>query len=221
MLGEAIGDLLPLAFAVALSPVPIVAAIAILAGPRGRTAGPAFALGWVAGLVGVSVLVVLVLGAPSESDTESGVGWFKLAVGALFLVMAVRQWRKRPTDGESPQMPKWMATVDSLSPLRSALLGAGFSAANPKNLALTLAAGASIAQTGLDTAGATAAIAVYVVLASVTIAGPALFHLLDAEQAQRPLAAVRRFMATNNAVIMMVILLLIGAKLLGDGLALI
>ena len=34
-----------------------------------------------------------------------------------------------------------------------------------------------------------------------------------------PLAAVKQFMADNNAVIMMVVLLLLGAKLLGDGLA--
>lgn len=219
MLGEVIGDLLPSAFAVALSPIPIVAVIAVLGGPRGRTAGPAFALGWVVGLVAVSAIVVLVLAVPSASNTESGVGWFKLAVGILFLVLALRRWRKRPTAGEPSELPRWMATVDSLSPLRSALLGAGFSAANPKNLALTVAAAASIAETRLDTVDTTVAIAVYVVLASVTVAGPALLHLVDAGRAQRPLAAIRRFMEANNSVIMMIIFLLIGAKLLGDGLA--
>jgi hypothetical protein len=34
-----------------------------------------------------------------------------------------------------------------------------------------------------------------------------------------PLDAIKRFMSDNNAVIMMVVLLLFGAKLLGDGLA--
>ena len=38
------------------------------------------------------------------------------------------------------------------------------------------------------------------------------------DRAARPLAAVKQFMADNNAVIMMVVLLLLGAKLLGDGL---
>ena len=37
--------------------------------------------------------------------------------------------------------------------------------------------------------------------------------------AMQPLEAIRQFMAHNDAVIMMVVLLLIGAKLLGDGLA--
>jgi hypothetical protein len=44
-------------------------------------------------------------------------------------------------------------------------------------------------------------------------------YLVDATRAARPLEAIKRFMSDNNAVIMMVVLLLLGAKLLGDGLA--
>jgi hypothetical protein len=46
-----------------------------------------------------------------------------------------------------------------------------------------------------------------------------LVYLVDAKRAARPLNAIKRFMSDNNAVIMMVVLLLLGAKLLGDGLA--
>ena len=46
-----------------------------------------------------------------------------------------------------------------------------------------------------------------------------LFYLVDAERAARPLEVVKQLMTDNNAVIMMVVLLLLGAKLLGDGLA--
>ena len=46
-----------------------------------------------------------------------------------------------------------------------------------------------------------------------------LFYLVDSERAACPLDAIKRFMSDNNAVIMMVVLLLLGAKLLGDGLA--
>jgi hypothetical protein len=62
MLSEAIGDLLPAAVGVALSPVPIVAVILMLGTPRARSNGPAFAAGWVAGLVTVGVIVLLVAG---------------------------------------------------------------------------------------------------------------------------------------------------------------
>jgi threonine/homoserine/homoserine lactone efflux protein len=93
------------------------------------------------------------------------------------------------------------------------------SGANPKNLALTLAAAASIAEAGLDQADEAIAIVVFVALGSVTVAGAVLFYLVDAKRAARPLDAIKRFMSDNNAVIMMVVLLLLGAKLLGDGLA--
>ena len=220
MLGDVIGDLLPSAFAVALSPIPIVAVVLVLGAPRAHLAGPAFALGWIAGLLGVSVLVVLVVGAGSDPDGDDpGISWLKVAIGILFLAMAAKQWGKRPKDGQAPEMPGWMATIDAATPARAAALGAALSGANPKNLALTLAAAASIAEGGLDAADEAIAIAVFVALGSVTVAGAVLAYLIDAERAARPLDAIRRFMAHNNAVIMMVVLLLLGAKLLGDGLA--
>jgi hypothetical protein len=46
-----------------------------------------------------------------------------------------------------------------------------------------------------------------------------LFYLVAPVTAARPLAAIKQFMSDNNAVIMMVVLLLLGAKLLGDGLS--
>jgi hypothetical protein len=54
-------------------------------------------------------------------------------------------------------------------------LGALLSGANPKNLALILAAAASVADLGLSSAQKVVAIAVYVVLGSVAVAGPVLF----------------------------------------------
>ncbi len=99
------------------------------------------------------------------------------------------------------------------------MLGAALSGANPKNLALTLAAAASIAEAGLDRADEAIAVAVFVALGSLTVAGAVLVYLVDAKRAARPLNAIKRFMSDNNAVIMMVVLLLLGTKLLGDGLA--
>jgi threonine/homoserine/homoserine lactone efflux protein len=217
VLGDAIGDLLPSAFAVALSPIPIVAVVLILGSPRARIAGPAFALGWIAGLSVVSVVVVTLLGGGGD-DEKTGVNWLKVAIGVLFLVMAARQWRKRPRGGAEAEPPRWMASVDSASPGRAAVLGAALSAANPKNLALTLAASASIAQAGLSDADTAIAVVAFVAIGSATVAGAVTLYLVAGERAERPLGAVRQFMAANNAVIMMVVLLLLGAKLLGDGL---
>ncbi len=125
----------------------------------------------------------------------------------------------RPREGEEAEVPSWMLTVDSAPPARAALLGVGLSAANPKNLALTLAAAASIAEAGLDSADTAIATTVLVAVGSASVVGAVLFYFVAGERAARPLETVKRFMAQNNAVIMMVVLLLLGAKLLGDGLA--
>ncbi|HEU0019208.1 MAG TPA: GAP family protein [Thermoleophilaceae bacterium] len=220
MLGQAIGDLIPAALAVALSPIPIVAVVLVLGAPRARTAGPAFATGWIVGLVAVSVAVLALVAPGSDSDSDDpGLAWLKLAIGVMFLFMAARQWSKRPRDGAEPDAPAWMATVDRATPARAALLGLVLSAANPKNLALTLAAVASIAEVGLDTADEAIAIAAFVAIGSLSVAGAVLFHQLGGARSARPLDAVKWFMSHNNATIMMVVLLLLGAKLIGDGIA--
>ena len=220
MLTQAIGDLLPSAVGVALSPIPIIAVILMLGTPKARTNGPAFALGWIAGLIIVNVVVLVVLGDASDPDSAAATGtnWGQVGIGVLFLALAGRQWRGRPKPGEQPEMPKWMATIDTFTPAKSLALGVALSAVNPKNLALTLAAAASIAQAGLSGGQSAAAVAVFVVLASLTVAGPVVFYLVASERAAGPLGTVKQFMSDHNAVIMMVVLLVLGAKLLGEGL---
>jgi threonine/homoserine/homoserine lactone efflux protein len=221
MLGQAIGGLLPSAIGVALSPVPIIAVILVLGTPKARSNGPAFALGWVGGLVVVSVIVLLVASGASNPNSASStaVNAIKLALGAVFLFMAAAQWQKRPKKGEEPTMPKWMETIDTFTPAKSLAFGAALSAVNPKNLALTIAAAGSIAQAGLGAGQDTIAVAVFVVLGSLTVAGPVVFSMLATKKAEGPLAAIKDVMSDHNAVIMFVVLLVLGAKLLGDGIA--
>ena len=73
-----------------------------------------------------------------------------LLFGLLLLAVAVKQWQGRPKPGETPEMPKWMAAIDEFSAGRSLGLGVLLSGLNPKNLALTLAGAASLAQAGLS-----------------------------------------------------------------------
>jgi threonine/homoserine/homoserine lactone efflux protein len=165
------------------------------------------------------VIVLVVFGGADDPDSTASdsVEWGKIALGVLFLAMARRQWKKRPRAGETAEMPKWMAAVDHFTPVRALVLGVGLSAVNPKNLALTLAASASIAQAGLSAGDDAIAVAIFVVLGSVTVAGSVLFSLIARQTADRSLASIKDFMVQHNAVIMLVILLILGAKLIGDG----
>jgi threonine/homoserine/homoserine lactone efflux protein len=166
------------------------------------------------------VVVLLVAGGASDpnSSASDGVSWGTLLLGLLFLGMARREFKKRPKAGDPETMPKWLSTVDRFTPVRSLALGVGLSAVNPKNLALTASAAGSIAQADLSTADTAIAVAVFVAVASITVVGSVLFYLVAPKVAEKPLAALEHYMAHNNAVIMAVILVLLGAKLIGDGL---
>jgi Sap, sulfolipid-1-addressing protein len=50
VIGAAIGQILPLAVGVALSPVPIIAVALMLMSQRARLNGPLFVIGWLIGL---------------------------------------------------------------------------------------------------------------------------------------------------------------------------
>ena len=84
----------------------------VLGSQRARTAGLAFASGWIAGLAAVSALVVVLVSGGADADGDDpGVAWLQLGIGLLFVVLAAKQWRQRPGPGEAPEMPRWMAGV--------------------------------------------------------------------------------------------------------------
>ena len=220
MLNEVVGSFLPAAVAVSLSPIPIVAVVLMLGTPRARVNGPAFAVGWIVGMALVMAIVLVVLGAGEASDaTQTSVQWGTLALGVLMLVLAVGQWRKRPGRGEEAPLPAWVTKVDGFTPAKSLAAGALLSGVNPKNLALTLSAAGAIAVDGLDDTQQLWAAALFVAIASSSVVVLVLAALVAPRATSRPLASIRQFMADNNAVIMAVVLLLLGAKLVGDSIS--
>jgi hypothetical protein len=221
-MGQAIGDLLPLAIGVALSPVPIIAIVLMLGTPRARSNGPAFALGWIAGLTIVGGILLAVASGNADEDGGDPATWVsivKLAIGALFVLIAARTWLKRPRAGEQAAVPKWMQAVDQFTAGKS--LGAGFllSGANPKNLALTIAAATAIAEVGLSGGEEAVALAVFIAIGSLSILTPVAIYFLLEARAASILGQVKDWMAAYNAVIMAVLLLVLGAKLIGDAIA--
>ena len=218
-MGKAIGDILPLAIGVALSPVPIIAIILMLGTPRARVNGPAFAAGWLAGLTIVGTTVLLLASGNATADESGPATWasvLKLVFGVLFLAMVARIWRGRPNAGEEAQLPKWMQAIDGFAAGKALGVGALLSGLNPKNLALTVAAATAIAQTGISGGQEAVALAVFIVLGSLTILAPLAIYFLLGERAKEILDGLKGFMAAHNAAIMTVLLLVLGAKLVGD-----
>ncbi len=222
MFGGALGDLLPLALVIALSPIPIVACILMLFSPRGRVNGPAFLLGWVVGVTAVTLAVGFLAGAAGDSDDGAGGvdprDVITFALGGLMLFLAVKQWRGRPAPGEDVPLPAWMRSIDTVGPGRALGLGVLLSAVNPKNLTMAVAAGVAMSE-AVD-AGADRLVleVVFVLIASASVLALVVYDLVGGEGAKRRMEGWRAWLIQNNAAIMAVLLLVIGIKLLGSGL---
>lgn len=205
----------------ALSPVPIIAVILMLVTPRARVNGPAFLAGWLLGLALVGTIVLLV--APDPTTDEGGsatwVSVLKFVLGAALVLLALKQWRARPHDGEQAPTPKWMGAIDGFTAPKAAAAGAVLSAANPKNLLLAVAGAAAIAQTAIPGEEQAISYAVFAAVGTVGVAAPVVIYFALGDRAGPILDRLKTWMAQNNAVIMAVLLLVIGAKLLGDAIA--
>ena len=220
-MAESIGEVLTYAIGVAISPVPIIAVILMLFSARARVNGPLFLAGWVAALGIVSAVAYALADAgdaATDSTASDTVSWGKIAVGVLFLLIAAKQWRGRPSPGAAPEMPKWMAGIDAFSPIKSFTLALLLAGVNPKNLLLSAGAGAALAQLGPSTSDAVVSLIVFVVLGSITIAGPVVYYLVGGERARTALDAMKEWLALHNAAVMTVLFLVFGVKLIGDGL---
>lgn len=221
-MGRALGDVLPLAVAIAVFPVPIIAVVLVLGSERGPAKGSAFGLAWFVGLVAVGGVVLLLAGAADPTSGAAPATWVSvllLCLGVLLVALAVKQWRGRPRAGEDAPLPGWMQKVDEFSVAKAAGAGFALSALNPKNVLLTAAAAAEIAEVGLPAGQQAVALIVFALLASVGVLTPLCLTLALGQRARGLLDGLRGWMAAYNAVIMAVLFVLIGAKLIGDAIA--
>lgn len=219
-MGAVIGEILPLALGVAISPIPIIAAILMLLSPKARVTSVGFLLGWVLGIVVAVTVFTLLSSILPEQDADASKpiqAVIQLLLGLGLLLLALRQWRGRPKAGEEPQMPKWMQAIDKVT--FPVALGLGFllSAINPKNLLLAAAAGVDIGSAGLDVGSIVLVIVVFTLIAASTVLVPVVGYLIAAEKLRGPLDALRVWLGRENAVIMAVLLLVIGVSLIGKG----
>lgn len=220
-MGKAIAGVLPEAIGVAISPVPIIAVVLMLATPKGESNGLAFLIGWLVGLFAVGSIVLLVAD-PAGASTETGpapwVGWLLLLLGAFAVLAGILQFRKRPKPGEEPAMPGWMKAIDKFTAGRAASIGLALAAVNPKNLMLTVAAAAAIAGAGLDGGESFLALSVFVLVGSLGLAIPIVIYFLGGAKAAASLEELRQWLAIHNPAIMTVLFVIIGMKLVGNGL---
>ena len=160
---SALGPLLPIAVAVAVSTVPIMATILILLSPRRNRSAIPFLIGWVVGMA--AVVMVAAFGANalpigSFRGQQRAIAIGQIVVGTALLVAAVMTWR-RATRAPAERGNGWLDRVERMGPVAAL----GFALAlnlRPKALLLGAAAGLSVAGSSLRTTEAVIVLAIYV-----------------------------------------------------------
>jgi threonine/homoserine/homoserine lactone efflux protein len=215
-----ISEVLTYAIGVAISALAIIAVILMLFSSRAKANGLMFLLGWVVALAAVSGIAYLISDAGNASTSTTAadtVSWAQIVFGVLFLLLAGRSWRNRPEPGAGTQMPKWMAGIDSFAPAKAFGLGLLLGGANPKNLLLEVGAGSALAVSGPSTSEAVVSLIVFVVVGSLTIAGPVVFYLIGGDRATAPLDSAKGWLVVHNDAVMTVLFLVFGVDLIAKG----
>jgi threonine/homoserine/homoserine lactone efflux protein len=217
---DVVGDLLPYAVGVALSPVPLIAVFLVLGAPAGRVAGAALVVARVVTVAGVAAVVAFLADLLPESNGTSTAGLvLRIVLGAVLMVWALVQIVRRTDRDEATDHPAWMVSTGSASVPGAARIGVVISVANLKELAFGVGAGLTIAAADLG-AGATVVVAVgYAVVACLVTVVVVLAFWCAEDRVSRSLDRTRAWLARNSTVLVALVLLVIGAVLVGEGLS--
>lgn len=216
---SALGQLLPIAIATALSTIPITATILILLSPkRDRSALP-FLLGWVMGMAMVVLLGGFLAGFLPQRPTavsQVTIGMAEIAVGAALVVVAAITWRARLRKGTSDGN-RWLRAVASFGP--RAAFGSAFALnLRPKGLLLGAAAGLAIGGERLLLSGVVVTVVVYLVIATSTVVAPIVATLVAPHRMEPRLAAVSAWLEKHAAAVSAIVVILVGIVIMGAGL---
>ena len=218
-MGGTILDVLGLALAVAVVPIPVIAVILMLLSKSATRNGVSFLAGWLIGLAALSAVLLAIGSAASDSAGSDVGGYLRLALGAGLLLLGIKKWMSRPTGDDEPTMPGWMSAIEDFTATKSFGLGVALAAGNPKNIALTLAATATVATANLTTDQEVVTMLVFVLVASLSVGIPVVAYLVAGPRATPFLGRMRGWLVANASALMAGLFVVLGAVLLADGLS--
>jgi threonine/homoserine/homoserine lactone efflux protein len=212
-----LGQLIPLALVVALSPLTIIPAIVlVLQADRARASSLAFLAGWLLGLAATTAVFVqlprLLDGLNRPAPTWAA--WVRIAVGIALVAFGVWRWVTRH---QVTKQPVWLSRLTRMTPAGAAAVGLGLILVNPKVLVMNAAAGLVIGTAGVGVPGAWLAVAYYTVLAGSTVLVPILAYAIAGERVDHQLERVKRWMERQHAVLMAGFLAVVGLLLVYTG----
>jgi len=215
-----VGDMLPLAIGVMISPLSIVAVISMLLTRRGRGSSLTFLFGWVLGLIIIGSIVFSIAGMRDYSpgsEPSIAASIIKLLAGVLLLFLATTMWRIS-IRGEQPKLLAQINAMKTFTPVKAFGLGLLLSAAYPKNLTLTLIAALTIVQAQVSTLLNIEVFVIFIIICSILIIIPVFASFVLGDAAPQMLNRWKAWNEKHYTAVMVIILIGLATMNLGKGL---
>lgn len=226
---QAIGHILPIAAALAVSSVPITAMVLILLSPNRRRSAVPFMLGWVIGLALAVTLCALgaelVPASRAARRPDTVIGVLEILIGAGLLIVAFLTWRRgrrvarsAANSSATPSLPKWLAEVGSLGGWAAFGLALLLNF-RPKGLLLAMAAGLSLRAETLDVGESAIVILVYTAIAASTVVVPIIATMIAPDRMTPRLTETQHWLVRNGSAVGSIVLAVIATVIIGSGIA--
>jgi len=217
---QALGTLLPIGVAAALSSVPITAVILILLSDKRSHSALPFLLGWVFGtllLVSVGTIAASSIPKPRPRHADTTTGVLEILLGAALVALSLRAMLHRRAAGAG-QSSRWTKAISSLGPVKS--LGVGLALnLRPKGLILSATASLALHSAKLGVRESAILVVLYTAVATSTVAIPVVATLASPHRMEPRLIEARDWLDEHGYVVTATITLLIGVIILGAGIA--
>jgi threonine/homoserine/homoserine lactone efflux protein len=214
----ALVDLILLAVVVSVSPFPVIAMILVLFSRAALRNGTAFLVTVAAVALVVPAAVAFAVDASGDDAGGGGgsslKGWALLALGALLLVLARRNWSRRA----SGKVPAVFDKIAEMGIIGVTTLAMGTTLLNPKNLVMYVSAGAALGALDLEVGPTAGLAAVFCIVSTLPLWASLAYLAAGGAQASRRLQRLKDWLMHNNKAIMAVVLAVLGGIVIVNGL---
>ena len=223
-MGYLLVSLLPYIIGSTLVPGQIIINILLLKSPRqGLLKASAYVCGMttVRLLQGLIFSLFLTRSAAASAGGNGGKGpvvsTLLLVLGILLLITAYKKWQKED-DPDSPP-PRWLAKIDSLTPLKALGVGFGLLLLGPKFWVFTLSALGTISEANVGQLSSIVAFLLFILLAQASVLLPLFIRIIMPRRSQTMLENFSAWFTRYNRIITVTVSLVFGLFFLYQGIS--
>jgi len=227
-------SLLPISLGIVMSPLAILAVVAVLFSHEPRRNSVAFLAGWIVGsALSLTLTYALLTALQVHGRREPplwvpilhllvgavllGGAWFVQQRGRAHLHSMSQAHKPRDIVGAAPQLPRVLQAVEHFTAPRSALLGFALFTLNPVDVSCAVAAAMDVRLSTTPPAGQVLAAIIFVLVGASSVIAPVAMLFIRQERAAAPLSALRTWVAGNTKLLNVGVLLLIAVMQISKG----